>query len=64
MTDHWKIKNPLSFDADNLKLEYEFDALGFASELMDSLREQEDSVGEQVVIDWLKTRGWRVERDD
>lgn len=68
MTDHWKIKNPLTiphnFDTDNLKLEYELDIVGYARKLMDGLCEHEDAVGEKIVIDWLKMRGWRVERDD
>lgn len=65
MNDHWKIKgfDPTAYsDVDNWSPAYEFDVQGYISDLLDALRQHEDAVGERVVIEWLESRGWCVER--
>ncbi len=64
MSEYWKIKgfDPTVYSVDSVSLAYEFDVQGYISDLLNALRQHEDAVGERVVIEWLESRGWRVER--
>lgn len=49
---------------DNVKMRATLDAQSLVSDFMEGMRQKEDAVLEPVVVDWLRGRGWTVERDD
>lgn len=68
MADHWKQK-PFTFDynwngKDEISLGYEFDVHSYVTELMARMREIEDQAGELVVIEWLRNRGYVVDKEE
>lgn len=64
---HWKQK-PFEFNYDwsndDFKLEYELDVQGYVRELTSKLIAAEDDVAEPVVVEWLRSRGYRVEKEE
>lgn len=64
---HWKQK-PFEFNydwsSDDLKLEYELDVQGYVLELTSKLIAAEEDVAEPVVVEWLRSRGYRVEKGE
>lgn len=66
MTDHWKQKHFdwTDFTSDNVTVEYEFDIQGYVQELTSKLIDIEDDIAEGVVVEWLRSRGWIVEKPE
>lgn len=50
------------FDSDNLKMRATLDVDALVRDFTAGLREKEDAVLEPIVVDWLRGRGWTVER--
>ena len=46
----------------DVSMMYEFDTQAFVLDLLRGFREHEDEVGEKVLVDWLRSRGWTVEK--
>ena len=60
--DHADFDFTSSFDNDDFVLRATLDVESLASDFMEGLREKEDAVLEPIVVDWLRGRGWTVER--
>lgn len=62
---HWEYRDCAldGSDSDDLKFSATLDIQSLVSDFMDGLREKEDAVLEPIVVDWLRGRGWTVERD-
>lgn len=61
---HWKPKSLPNWSDDEYRLTYEFDAKRYVRELSDKMRNIEDDVAEPIIVDWLRSRGWTVEKEE
>lgn len=50
------------FDSDNLKMRATLDVAALVRDFTAGLVEKEDAVLEPIAVDWLRGRGWTVER--
>ena len=59
-----RITNPAAFKADwdNDSFRFSLDARSIQEEMAKALREADDKMAEPVVIEWLRSRGFSVEK--
>jgi hypothetical protein len=57
------VKYP-SINLDESTIEFQVDVGKIVSEMVDRIMQAEDGVREQVMVEWLRSHGWKVERDD
>lgn len=58
MKNYWNCESVI--DADANSMEYTFDTSAYISDLTKRLRKVEDDIAEEVILDWLRGRGYVV----